>query len=229
MEDTPTTLAALLEAQADALGDKPFLTMGDRSFGFAEFNRQVNRAANGLAKLGVKPGVGVSIMMPNSPEWLFVYFATQKLGAYAVPVNVALKAEGLRHIIDHSDSSVLACHPDYEGAIHAIRDSLVKLEEIVVDTREAPEGWAPPEGWRRLDRVMDAADENPGVEIDGEAICALLYTSGTTGPPKGVVNRYKSTNIEGIRLLGGMLKPDDQPDAYAGRVLALFLFNNSEW
>ena len=61
----------------------------------AELNRQVNRAANGLAGLGVKPGVGVSIMMPNSPEWLFVYFATQKLGAYAVPVNVGLKGEGL--------------------------------------------------------------------------------------------------------------------------------------
>jgi crotonobetaine/carnitine-CoA ligase len=209
MEGTPTTLAGLLEAQADGLGDKSFLTMGDRRLGFAEFNRQVNRAANGLAKLGVKPGVGVSIMMPNSPEWLFVYFATQKLGTHAVPVNVALKGEGLRHIIDHSDSSVLACHPDYASAIQAIRGSLLKLEEIVVDTTEVSEGWAPPEGWRTLHRVMDAPDENPGVEIDGEAICALLYTSGTTGAPKGVVNRYKSTNIEGIRLLGGMLKPDD--------------------
>jgi crotonobetaine/carnitine-CoA ligase len=209
LEDTPTTLSGLLEAQADALGDKPFLTMGDRRLGFAEFNRQVNRTARGLARLGVKRGVGVSIMMTNSPEWLFVYFATQKLGAYAVPVNVALKAEGLRHVIDHSDSSVLACHPDYADAIGEICDSLAQLEEIVVDTREAPEGWTPPQGWRTLAQVMDAPDENPGVEIDGEAICALLYTSGTTGAPKGVVNRYKSLNLVGIRLLGGMLKLDD--------------------
>jgi crotonobetaine/carnitine-CoA ligase len=209
LEDTPTTLSGLLEAQADALGDKPFLIMGDRTLGFAEFNRQVNRAAHGLAKLGVKRGVGVSIMMANSPEWLFVYFATQKLGAYAVPVNAALKGEGLRHVIDHSDSSVLACHPDYADAIRVIRDSLPKLEEIVVDATEAPEGWSPPQGWRTLAQVMDAPDENPGVEIDGEAICALLYTSGTTGAPKGVVNRYKSLNLAGIRLLGGMLKPDD--------------------
>jgi crotonobetaine/carnitine-CoA ligase len=204
LEDTPTTLSGLLEAQADALGDKPFLTVGDRTFGFADFNRQVNRAAHGLAKLGVKRGVGVSIMMANSPEWLFVYFATQKLGAYAVPVNAALKGEGLRHVIDHSDSSVLACHPDYADAIGAIRDSLTELREIVVDATEAPEGWTPPQGWRTLAQVMDAPDENPGVEIDGEAICALLYTSGTTGAPKGVVNRYKSLNLVGIRLLGGL-------------------------
>ena len=133
MADEPTTLAALIEVQAKALGEKPFLHFEDRVISFAELNRQVNRAAHGLAGLGVKPGVGVSIMMPNSPEWLFVYFATQKLGAYAVPVNVGLRGEGLRHVIDHSDSSVLVCHPDYVEAIQAIRGSLPKLEQIVVE------------------------------------------------------------------------------------------------
>ena len=79
--DAPTTLAEVIEAQAEELGNKPFLHAGDRTISFAEFNRSVNRAANGLAELGVKQGVGVAIMMPNSPEWLFGFFATQKLGA----------------------------------------------------------------------------------------------------------------------------------------------------
>ena len=209
MADEPTTLAALIEAQAEALGEKPFLSFQDRVISFAELNRQVNRAAHGLAGLGVKQGVGVSIMMPNAPEWLFVYFATQKLGAYAVPVNVGLKGEGLRHIIDHSDSSILVCHPDYAEAIQAIRGSLSKLEQIVVNTSEAPDGWKPPEGWRRLAEVMEASDADPGVEIDEEAISGLMYTSGTTGAPKGVVSRYGAMNIAGIRMFGAMLKPDD--------------------
>ncbi len=209
MTDEPTTLAELIEAQAEALGDKPFLYFQDRVISFAELNRQVNRAANGLAGLGVKHGVGVSIMMPNSPEWLFVYFATQKLGAYAVPVNVGLKGEGLRHVIDHSDSSILVCHPDYVEAIQAICGELPKLQQIVVNATEAPDAWKPPEGWRRLAEVTEASDANPGVEIDEEAISALMYTSGTTGPPKGVVNRYKGMNVAGIRMFGAVLEPGD--------------------
>ncbi len=165
MADEPTTLAALIEAQAKALGEKPFLHFEDRVVSFAELNRQVNRAANGLTGLGVKAGVGVSIMMPNSPEWLFVYFATQKLGAYAVPVNVGLKGEGLRHVVDHSDSSVLICHPDYLEAIQAIRGSLSKLEQIVVEChRRRRRDWKPPEGWRALAGLMQASDANPAGE-----------------------------------------------------------------
>jgi len=211
MAEAPTTLAGVLEAQAAELGARPFLTFEDRTISFEDLDRQVNRAANGLAALGVKPGVGVSIMLPNAPEWLFVYFATQKLGAYAVPVNVALKGEGLRHVVDHSDSSILVCHPDYVETVRDVLDSLPKLAKVVVNANEAPEGWAPPRGWLGLDELMTASDGSPGVEIDPEAISAIMYTSGTTGAPKGVVNRYKGMNVAGIRLLGAMLRPDDVP------------------
>ena len=209
MTSSPETLSGVLEEQARALGDQTFLYFEEREISFAEINRMTNRVANGLAGLGVKPGVGVSIMMPNSPEWLFVYFATQKLGAYAVPVNVALKGEGLRHVLDHSDSKVLVSHPDYRENIQTIAGSLGKLEKIVVDASEAPAAWAAPAGWLTLAQLMEASDENPDAQIDEEAMSALMYTSGTTGAPKGVVNRYKSSSLEGIRQLGAMMKPDD--------------------
>jgi crotonobetaine/carnitine-CoA ligase len=211
MEEAPTTLTGVLEAQAAELGAKPFLYFEDRTISFEELDCLVNRAANGLAALGVKPGVGVSIMLPNAPEWLFVYFATQKLGAYAVPVNVALKGEGLRHVVDHSDSSILVCHPDYVETVEGVLDALPKLSKVVVNATEVPAGWAPPEGWLTLDELMAAPDESPGAEIDPEAISAIMYTSGTTGAPKGVVNRYKGMNVAGIRVLGGMLRPDEVP------------------
>jgi crotonobetaine/carnitine-CoA ligase len=211
MADAPTTLAGVIEAQARELGDKTFLYFEDRSISFAELDRQVNRAANGLAKLGAQPGVAISIMMPNAPEWLFVYFAIQRLGACAVPVNIGLRGEGLRHVVDHSDSTILVCHPDLVEAVQAVRDSLPKLQQIVVNTTEAADDWPVPEGWIALAQLMDASEANPGVEIDPEGISALMYTSGTTGAPKGVVNRYKGTNVEGVRALGGMLQPDEVP------------------
>ena len=133
------TLAGVLAEQAPTLGDRPFLYFEDRVVSFAELDRQVNRAAHGLARLGVGSGVGVAIMLPNTPEWLFVYFATQKLGAYAVPVNVALKGDGLRHVIDHSDSSVLVVHPDSVDALSAVRDELPNQPRLpdVLRTRTA--------------------------------------------------------------------------------------------
>jgi crotonobetaine/carnitine-CoA ligase len=204
-----TTLAEVLVEQASEHGDEPFLYFEDRVVSFAELNRQVNRAANGLAAVGVSSGCGVAIMMGNSPEWLFVYFATQKLGAYAVPVNVSLIGEGLRYVIDHSDSMVIVVDPARADAVGAVAGGIPGLRNIVVDTAGRPDGWVVPEGWLTLDELMDAPDGEPTDAIDPQEIAAIMYTSGTTGAPKGVVSRYARTNIGGIRILAGMLEPDE--------------------
>jgi crotonobetaine/carnitine-CoA ligase len=209
MSEAPDTISGVLEEQAEKLGEKPFLYFEDRTVSFRDLNRNVNRAAHGLARLGVKAGVGVAIMMPNSPEWLFVYFATQKLGAYAVPINVGLKGEGLKYVLNHSDCSVLVSHPDFTETTESLRDSLEGIKHLVVNTTETPEGWKLPEGCQTLAEVMDAPDTNPDVQIDPEALSGLMYTSGTTGAPKGVVSRYSGSNIEGLRLLGGVLNEND--------------------
>ncbi len=209
MNEVPRTIGGVIEAQAGRLGEKPFLLFEDRTVSFADLNRCVNRAANGLRNLGVESGVGVSIMMPNAPEWLFVYYATQKLGAYAVPVNVALKGEGLRHVVDHSDSSVLVCHPEYVETVLDVLPSLPKLKHVVIDTTEAGPDFEPPAGWVRLSQVMDAPDTNPGVEVQAGAISGLMYTSGTTGAPKGVVQRYRLAPMAGFAGNDAMYQPDD--------------------
>jgi carnitine-CoA ligase len=212
MTDTtpaPATIAVLLEKQAQELGAKPYLLFEERTVSFADLNRQVNRVANGLARLGAAPGVGVSIMMPNSPEWLFVFYAVQKLGAYAVPINVALRGEGLRHVLDHSDSAILVCHPDYTEAIEEVRTSVPKLRHIVIDTTEAGAGYRAPVGWISLSEVMDASEGNPGTQIQQGSISGLMYTSGTTGAPKGVVQRYRPVAPAGSGLGAGFYGADD--------------------
>lgn len=200
------TLSAIVETQAEELGDKPFMLFEDRVISFVQLNREVNRVANGLRDLGVKAGVGVSLMMANCPEWLFVYLATQKLNSYAVPINTALKADGLRHIIDHSDSRLLVIDDSFIDEIVALQDSLPKLEKIIayrVENKPLPQGWLD------LADVMNASDDNPRVEIREGEISAILYTSGTTGLPKGVVSRYRPMPFPPAGGLGAALGGDD--------------------
>jgi len=190
MSETPTNLAGLLEYQARELRDKSFLLFEDQEISFEALNANANRAANALAKLGVQAGQGVSIMMTNAPEWLYMHFGVQKLNAYSVPVNTGLKGEGLKHIINHSDSSVLVIDDIFIAAISDIRDDLAGLETIIVN---AGQGVSVPEGWLTLaDILAQESAENPAVEIRDGEINMLQYTSGTTGLPKGVVSRYKS-------------------------------------
>lgn len=203
----PNTIGAIIAAQARAIPDKPYLLFGDRAITFAQFNASVNRAANGLARLGVTGETGVSIMMPNCPEWLFVFFAVQKLGAYAVPVNVALRGEGLRHVIGHSDSSVLVCHTAYVDAIREVEPSLPALRQIIVDTTEAEPGYEPPARWMTLAEVMDAPPDEPPANAEIGAIAYIMYTSGTTGAPKGVVQRYRAMPPAGSG--DGFYRPDE--------------------
>lgn len=205
MNAAPNTLAGIVEAQAERLGDKPFMLFEDRVVSFADLNRHTNRVAQGFKSLGVGAGFGVSIMMANSPEWLFVYLATQKLNAYAVPVNIALRGEGLTHIIDHSDSRLLVVDDTFIDEIERIRESLPQLEHIIVNcTGDAD---LPPT-WHCLTDVMNGPDHNPGVDILPGEISAIMYTSGTTGLPKGVVSRYRPVATGGIAL-GAALEDDD--------------------
>lgn len=207
MTNNPTNTATLVEYQAETLGDKTFLYFEDQVISFAELNRHVNRVANGLSALGVKAGVGVCILMGNSPEFIYVYLAINKLNAYAVPVNTGLKGDGLHHIIDHSDSLVLMMDDTFIEEINKILDNLGKLEIVIVNQQQQADLKS---GWHSLAGVMEASEENPGIAIVDGKMSALLYTSGTTGAPKGVVSRYRSAPMQmGGALFGGMLTEDD--------------------
>jgi crotonobetaine/carnitine-CoA ligase len=206
MSNTPTTLAGLLTYQARELNDKTFLLFEDQKVTFHALNANTNRVANALAKLGVQAGRGVSIMMTNAPEWLYTHFGVQKLNAYSVPINTGLKGEGLKHIINHSDSTLLVIDDTFIDTISDIKSELQNLEGIIVNETE---GIKVPEGWLTLAGIMgEQSDEDPEVEIRDGEINMLQYTSGTTGLPKGVVTRYSSQPYLGAGFTG-FLQPED--------------------
>ncbi|MEW6267506.1 MAG: AMP-binding protein [Thermodesulfobacteriota bacterium] len=197
----------LIEHQARLLGDAPYLRHEEQVIGFAEFDRATCRAANGLAALGAGPGDGLAILMNNCPEYLFLFYGLPRAGLYSVPVNVALKKDGLRYILNDSDVRFLAVDDVLYPRVAELGLPLGAIEKVFV--RRTTTAALPP-GVLDLASLWTAPAVKPGHVFDPEAITHLMYTSGTTGFPKGVVNRHRLTNVPGMVFLAAVLyQPGD--------------------
>jgi crotonobetaine/carnitine-CoA ligase len=195
-----TTFNDVVKNKAETVGDKVFLTYIrdfdkglDEKYNYRDIHLYSNRMANGLSKFGLKAGVGLSLMEINSPEFLFTLFGTWKLGGYAVLINTALKGVTLQYIIDHSDSEILVIHWSMIDAYLDIKKELPKIRQVIVDINESPSAFKLPDGMISLQEVMESPDDDIEAEIDFEEKSYLMYTSGTTGPPKATTFFYKKT------------------------------------
>jgi carnitine-CoA ligase len=204
--DEPT-FGELLERAAREDPDRDFLRFGTRTIRLGELDSHVNAIAAGLSEVA-RAGEQVALMSPNCPEFLEAFFAIQKRGLGAVPVNTALVGEGLAHVLASSGTRVAIVHREQLPQLDAVRSQLPELREVVVITENgsAPSGLRTHEEWRRLHAGASPPRERP----DPEAVALLMYTSGTTGSAKGVVYRYKDSNTKRMRLLAHLLyQPSD--------------------
>lgn len=204
--------AELLEKKAAKNGNRPFLHFFDQTFSYNRMNENANRMANFLAALGAGPGQALAIMMKNAPQWLDAFFGAQRLGMCAVPVNIALRGEQLAHILNHSEAGFLCVDHDLLPFLEKIWDRLQTPPRVLVNLQGAPSDFS-----LSPDQVSLDGAYAPGVRADKPSVkprqgdpCLLLYTSGTTGLPKGVPTRYGKTNIKMMSVLSQtMLRPDD--------------------
>ncbi|MBC7929394.1 MAG: long-chain-fatty-acid--CoA ligase [Rubrivivax sp.] len=174
---TIKNLRELLETRAVAVPEKVFLfsERDGRRFTYTQFDAAVSRAANMLSAHGVRKGDVVSLLMPNSADYVIAYFACFYLGALAGPVNSLLKPEELAYVIGNSEAKLLLYNTEFAPQVEEIRSDLPALKRSVIfdDESEATRDFADaPEGWR-------------GAVIDSEDEAIIIYTSGTTGKPKG--------------------------------------------
>ncbi|MEP6819333.1 MAG: AMP-binding protein, partial [bacterium] len=177
----PETLRQLLESRVAAAPDEDFLfsEADGRRFTFAEFDRGVNRTAGLLKAHGVGKGDVVSLLLPNSAEYIIAYFACWKLGAIAGPVNSLLKAQEISFVISDSETKALLVHSDFLPTIRSISSELPGLREVITfDDEAAATKDFTGDG---LDKLTSTSP--PEINRDTEAI--IIYTSGTTGKPKG--------------------------------------------
>jgi carnitine-CoA ligase len=163
--------------------DQTWLKWKDDEIPWRDVLGNTQRAANGLLELGVRPGERVAILMGNRPEFLWAHLGILFIGALSVPVNISQRGATLQHILSDSDAVAVILHADLRDALLAVRDGCPALRHTVVIDGPPGDGI----DWD-FDRLMAGADREPEVDLDEPTGgVGMMYTSGTTGPPKGVV------------------------------------------
>jgi long-chain acyl-CoA synthetase len=172
------TLSVLLSEQAKKYPKKTCIKFENRKISYSEINELVNLGAGGFIAAGLKPRDRAAILMDNCPEYIVAYFSILRAGGIAVPVNTFLTADEILYILKDSGCKVLVYSDTFLSRIEHIRKNMPEVNALTF--RELPESHG---------RFGSGEDSDTAV---------LLYTSGTTGFPKGVMltNRNLRTNAE---------------------------------
>jgi carnitine-CoA ligase len=205
MHDYPyehRTLPFVLQDKARVHGDRVFL-MGDHELTYAGLRDSVARFAGGLQDLGVQRGDRVLFMMPNTVETIITALAIGWAGAVCVPINTSYRGEMLRYVLDDADAKLLVIAAEHLGVLDAIRDSLDRVPGLIVAGQAGPGDQPLPAAvpWESV----AAAAAVPPPEVGPADLQAIMYTSGTTGPSKGVLvsyhHAYQYANPTGTHLV----------------------------
>ena len=189
MTDAFRNIYDLLQQRVAASPEKTFLfsEADARQFTYAEFQVAVDRAAAMLAGHDINKGDVVSLLMPNSAEYIVAYFACWKLGALAGPVNSLLKEHEIEFVMDNSEAKAILVHSEFQPIIEKLRSRLPHLQAIINfdDEAEATRSCQKPDrqGGQLTERALPDGRASDTIDREDDAI--IIYTSGTTGKPKG--------------------------------------------
>jgi long-chain acyl-CoA synthetase len=221
-----TNLASLLEGSAQQYPDREAVVIGDTRLTYAQVDAMAGQVAALLGSRGVEPGQKVALSCPNLPWFPIVYYGILKAGATVVPLNVLLKGREVAYHLDDSDAVAYFCFegtpelPIGQAGYDGFR-ATEGCEHFFVITVD-PAAESPIEGTETLGRALAGqAPVEASVDVDDDDTAVILYTSGTTGQPKGAELRHRnmhSNALTGEDLFGA---DAEDPDTYLC-VLPLF-------
>jgi len=158
-----------------------------REFTWSEYSQLINRFGNGLINLGVQKGDRVGIYLPNGPEWLIAFFGAMKIGAVALPFNILYKTGEISYILSNSRAKVVVgASPEVKQNILNILNEIPSVEKIIT-LGEPLEGTIDFQSF-----ISENSDVLATVDCAEDDTATMLYTSGTTGRPKGVMLTHKN-------------------------------------
>jgi len=208
------TVPDLLRGRARTDPDRPFVRFRDRSLTYGEFDARTDALASGLTELGIEPGDVVSVFLPNCVEFLEAWFAIVKAGGVLGPVNPAYTGPEASYVIDHSEAVAVVTDARGADVLAGQRAGLRGLRSMIAV--EAGSGDV------RLAELARPGAAVPNPERAADDLAAILYTSGTTGKPKGAMLTHRNQLVNATQ--GAELVPLGPGDR-VGMLLPLFHAN----
>lgn len=176
-----------LDYQARDYGDNDFAIYGDQTMSYAEAQLLTNRLGNAWIGLGLEKGDRVAYLSKNSIEYPIVMFGSSRAGVAPVPLNYRLAPQEWLYIINDSQAKALLISPEYVNDINSIRDQLTTVEHFIVVDNEVAEGFEAFYPW-----IHSYPNTEPDRDVTPDDDLYQMYTSGTTGNPKGAVLKQKA-------------------------------------
>ena len=182
-------IGMLLPRHARFRGDHVAFVCGDQRFSYRAFNAYVNKLANAIRAAGLKKGDKVATVLPNCTQLMAAYWAAAKSGTVIVPMSPLLQDAGLISLLADSDTVLVLGHASFTETFQRIR---AQLPAIADDRWILIGDAAPPQGFRSYEAFVAAASEDnpPDAGITDQDVFNIMYSSGTTGLPKGIVHTH---------------------------------------
>lgn len=190
-------LTTSLTMNANRHPNKICVTCEERTYTYKEFNEQVNRLANGLLAIGLVKGEKIGLFMKNSDHFTIALYAIWKAGLTVVPINFRLTPWETQYIIEQSECIAVFCDEELEETVSKASDGLDELKHIIVNASSLVENHL---SWNE---VMSEDSSEPNILVLNTDNAEILYTSGTTGKPKGALfdhQRIMNVNMAFIML-----------------------------